>query len=81
MPTHIQALDERRLVVEVDMRGIVQAVISSSSPASLFGFEPHRLMGRSLGDVVDVLHVEGRHRVNMGMWMLQTCQSHSDPLC
>jgi hypothetical protein len=26
----------------------------------LFGFEPQKLMGKSLGDVVDVLHVEGK---------------------
>jgi hypothetical protein len=59
----LQALDERRLVVEVNTKGIVQAVLSTSTPGSLFGFEPHRLMGRSLGEVVDVLHLEGGCRI------------------
>jgi hypothetical protein len=54
-----QALDERRLVVEVDTRGVVQAVISTTTPASLFGFEPSQLTGRNLGDVVDVLQLQG----------------------
>jgi hypothetical protein len=56
----MQALDERRLVVEVDMRGVVQAIVSTTTPGTLFGFEPQKLMGKSLGDVVDVLHVEGK---------------------
>jgi hypothetical protein len=60
----MQALDERRLLVEVNTKGIVQAILSTSTPGSLFGFEPHQLMGKSLGDVVDVLHLEGGCKVS-----------------
>jgi hypothetical protein len=45
-------------VVEVDTQGVVTSILSITTPASLFGFEPLRLMGRSLGEVVDVLQVE-----------------------
>jgi hypothetical protein len=45
-------------VVEVDTQGVVTSILSTTTPASLFGFEPLRLMGRSLGEVVDVLQVE-----------------------
>jgi hypothetical protein len=52
-------MDERRLLLEVNTQGIVQAILSTSTPGSLFGFEPHQLMGKSLGNVVDVLHLQG----------------------
>jgi hypothetical protein len=54
----LQALDERRLAVEVDAHGIVQAVVSEATTHALFGFEPHILMGRGLGDVVDILQAK-----------------------
>jgi hypothetical protein len=59
----MQALDERRLLLEVNTKGIVQAVLSTSTPSSLFGFDPHWLKGKSLGEVVDVLQGEGGSRV------------------
>lgn len=55
-----QALDERRLVVEVNAHGMVQAVVSTATTHTLFGFEPSSLMGRSLADCVDIFQVKGR---------------------
>jgi hypothetical protein len=46
-------------VVEVDTQGVVTSILSTTTPASLFGFEPHTLKGKSLGDVVDVLQPTG----------------------
>jgi hypothetical protein len=45
-------------VVEVDTQGVVTSILSTTTPASLFGFEPQTLMGKSLGEVVDVLQVQ-----------------------
>lgn len=53
-----QALNERRLALRVDSRGTILGV--TDTPASLFGFPPESLLGRSLALVLDLLrHTEG----------------------
>jgi hypothetical protein len=73
----LQALDERRLIVEVNTQGVVQAILSTSTPGSLFGFEPHRLMGKSLGEVVDVLHLEGGWMGSTSSHVTAQCKKHN----
>ncbi|KAL6757720.1 hypothetical protein V8C86DRAFT_1620236 [Haematococcus lacustris] len=48
-----EVLDERRLLLVLSSKGIVQEV--SASPASLFNFEPTALLGSHLSYVIDVL--------------------------
>ncbi|KAJ9529821.1 hypothetical protein QJQ45_022220 [Haematococcus lacustris] len=48
-----KVLDERRLLLVLSSKGIVQEV--SASPASLFNFEPTALLGSHLSYVIDVL--------------------------
>ncbi|GFH06402.1 PAS domain-containing protein [Haematococcus lacustris] len=50
-----QALDERRLLLEVDADGLITGV-SSGTPASLFALDPSTLPGLALDAVLDFMH-------------------------
>ncbi|GFH13878.1 uncharacterized protein HaLaN_09840, partial [Haematococcus lacustris] len=50
-----QALDERRLLLEVDADGLITGV-SSGTPASLFALDPASLPGLALDAVLDFMH-------------------------
>ena len=51
-PYNLQALDERRLSLMLDQKGIITKVGGSSK--ELFGFDPQMMAGRSIADFVDV---------------------------
>ncbi|GFH25994.1 PAS domain-containing protein, partial [Haematococcus lacustris] len=50
-----QALDERRLLLEVDADGLITGV-SSGTPTSLFALDPATLPGMALDAVLDFMH-------------------------
>ena len=47
-----QALDERRLSLKLDQKGIITHVGGSSK--GLFGFDPQVMVGKSISNFVDV---------------------------
>ena len=55
---HAQALDERRLVLNVSESGQVTHVLSRT-PASLFGFAPEELVGLHVCECLDILRPPG----------------------
>jgi hypothetical protein len=53
LPLLLQALDERRLKLTLGMTGHVMEVLSDT-PASLFGTDPTRLLGRHVSAFLDI---------------------------
>jgi hypothetical protein len=49
------ALDDRRLVLRLSEDGYIVEV--SASPASLFGFEPGQVLGKTIASCVDIFHL------------------------
>ncbi len=52
-----QALDERRLVYELDDKGTIVSHVSITASATLFGFEPEGVVGRSMMSILDIMAV------------------------
>lgn len=50
--TFTTALDDRRVSLRIDAHGDILEV--SNSPAQLFGFNPHLLIGRNLSNCLDI---------------------------
>jgi hypothetical protein len=53
-----QALDERRLLLELDHRGTVTAVMSST-PIGLFGFDAAKLLNKHICHFVPLMRLGG----------------------